>query len=289
MGSNAIKTLPGASTPRIDPFINPPEDLLIGEIPITRPSHLLVLNKYPVIPNHFIIATKEFKDQRQLLEQDDLAATMACLRAWEGESSTQQTRLFAFFNSGRHSGASQAHRHIQFLPVEDIRGDDTDGQWNLKLDSLSDESAPSMGFPFLHFVTQLSPTLTSADVYTLYMRLYKQAASAVKTYQTHRLSREDEVVVEESKQEGWSEISYNLAMTTSAMAICPRRREDAYIEMGVDDEQQNRIGPASLNGTILAGTLMVKTQREWDALREDDGSVLARMLETVGFPSTDDS
>ena len=255
---------------------------------MTRPSHLLVLNKYPVIPNHFILATKEFKDQRQLLEQDDLAATMACLREWERGSSTQQTRLFAFFNSGRHSGASQPHRHIQFLPMEDLRGDDTEGEWYLALDSSSDESTSSMGFPFLHFVARLSPTLTSAELYVLYIRLYKQATSAVKKYQTHRQSREDEVGVE-SREEGWSEISYNLAMTTYAMALCPRRREDAHIEMGVDDEQQNRIGPASFNGTILARTLMVKTQGEWDALRRDDGSGLKRMLEAVGFPLTDDS
>lgn len=65
---------------------------------------MLVLNKYPVIPHHFILATKSNKEQTHMLEANDLVATHACLRSWEdgGEGG-----LFAFFNSGDHSGASQ--------------------------------------------------------------------------------------------------------------------------------------------------------------------------------------
>lgn len=74
-----------------------------------------MLNKYPVIPEHFILATKEYKNQTDKLEDDDLAMTYACLRAWE------PGLLFAFFNSGEHSGASQGHRHVQFLPKDQIQ------------------------------------------------------------------------------------------------------------------------------------------------------------------------
>ena len=54
-----------------------------------------------------------------MLEADDLAVTHACLKAWEGNPGNAN-QLFAFFNSGDHSGASQAHRHLQFLPVEEM-------------------------------------------------------------------------------------------------------------------------------------------------------------------------
>lgn len=59
-----------------------------------------------------------------MLEQDDLAATHACLKAWE--ENKQNGKLFAFFNSGEHSGASQAHRHLQFLSVEEMKRDQQD-------------------------------------------------------------------------------------------------------------------------------------------------------------------
>ena len=86
-----------------------------------------MLNKYPVIAKHFILATRAFKKQTDLLEKSDLAATYACLRAWGaghegagGAAPPPEKRLFAFFNSGKRSGASQAHRHVQFLPVGEM-------------------------------------------------------------------------------------------------------------------------------------------------------------------------
>ena len=132
---------------RFDPFLDPPQALLVAELP---PGHVLVLNKYPVIPNHFILATKAYKDQRKLLEQDDLAATWACLRAWEAEDGEEagargrtphERRLFAFFNSGEDSGASQPHRHIQFLPVDDMEGDAAGQGWRLPLDEAPSDSS----------------------------------------------------------------------------------------------------------------------------------------------------
>ena len=78
-----------------------------------------MLNKYPVIPQHFILATITYREQTQLLDVEDLEVAYACLKAWEADSagSTPEKRLFAFFNSGEHSGASQAHRHVCITPL----------------------------------------------------------------------------------------------------------------------------------------------------------------------------
>ena len=47
----------------------------------------------------------------------------------------------------------------------------------------------------------------------------------------------------------------------------------------------SRIGPVTLNGTMLAGTLMVKNETEWDALRGGNGAtLLKKCLEDVGVP-----
>lgn len=93
--------------------------LLIAQVPVQKPTHSLVLNKYPVIPQHSILATIPYKKQTDLLDLEDLEVAYACLKAWEADStgSTPKRRLFAFFNSGEHSGASQAHRHVCMMPL----------------------------------------------------------------------------------------------------------------------------------------------------------------------------
>jgi sulfate adenylyltransferase (ADP) / ATP adenylyltransferase len=121
-------------------------DLFITELS----THFLILNKFPVIPYHFILATKEFKEQTHMLEEDDVEAAYACLTAYR-EAGEQ---LFGFYNSGEHSGASQAHRHIQFLPVESMRSGMNDGEvWDVLVDSLAKKPGriPNtfMGSPFL--------------------------------------------------------------------------------------------------------------------------------------------
>jgi sulfate adenylyltransferase (ADP) / ATP adenylyltransferase len=72
-----------------------------------------------------------------LLEEDDLAVTYECLKEWEKDTAggeRKDKKLFAFFNSGAESGASQPHRHLQFLPVESVKGDE-DG-WELLIDRI---------------------------------------------------------------------------------------------------------------------------------------------------------
>lgn len=128
--ANKPKSNKPSNTKPIDPFENPTKGLFITDLP---PSHFLVLNKFPVIPDHFILATKEFKQQTDALEQKDLEAAYACLKAYQDTGE----RLFGFFNSGEASGASQPHRHIQFLPVESMHSGIQEGiEWDVLADSL---------------------------------------------------------------------------------------------------------------------------------------------------------
>ncbi len=80
----------------------------------------------------------------------------------------------------------------------------------------------------------------------------------------------------EIERDGHASFSYNLAMTSDMMAICPRRSECAPIPgLGEDHE-------VSVNGTILGGTLMVKNETEWNTLRQNP-HMLDEILATVGF------
>ncbi|KAF1913967.1 Ap4A phosphorylase-like protein II [Ampelomyces quisqualis] len=270
---------------KFDPFESPPAALHIADIPKDNPSHLLVLNKFPIIAQHFILATKSNKQQTHFLEQDDLEATFACLNAWQATHS-KQTRLFAFFNSGEHSGASQSHRHLQFLPLESMLEGGATGSWDLLIDLiLSSKGTQAKGaqaglkqhddLPFIHYACSLGPNPSGPELVSNYKELYRAAKDAVDTF----IATSPEEFALHPDDEGDSPISYNLAMTTSGMAILPRRSEGTMLQR--DDGSE--IGFVALNGTTLGGTMMVKYQEEWDLLRERP-AMLDNILAAIGIP-----
>jgi len=79
---------------------------------------------------------------------------------------------------------------------------------------------------------------------------------------------------------GASPISYNLSLTTSAMAMVPRRAEGDSLRRPDGTE----VGDVAFNGTLLAGTLMVKTEEEWGLLKNDP-SHLDSILKAIGIPT----
>ncbi|KAK2758670.1 bifunctional AP-4-A phosphorylase/ADP sulfurylase [Arachnomyces sp. PD_36] len=277
--------------PKPDPFQDPSPDLLVAEIPQPSPTHLLVLNKFPVIPNHFILATKAFKPQTGFLEKDDLMVSFSCLKAWETEAAQKDgsKRLFAFFNSGEHSGASQPHRHLQFLPVEDMMQEADPQSWRPLIDELPSasvtgnadyESLP--GLPISHFYMSLPPDPSPEKLHEIYLSLYEASAKVVGNFTG---TRRNNVESETRFTGGPTSISYNLAMTTSTMMICPRRSECAMLSLNPETRTDTTdSGLVSINGTILAGTLMVKAEAEWNELR-DSSIGLDNILKSVGFPT----
>jgi ATP adenylyltransferase len=241
--------------------------------------------------------TRDWYAQTDILDKTDLEATYECLKAWnadgDGSSSANGSSpksLFAFFNSGDDSGASQPHRHLQFLPVEAMRQPGSES-WHPLIDLLTSQptspgpsSTPKFqhlsGLPFAHFALPLPPNPSAEALHSIYLTLYQAAAAATRG----QSPGED---TERRPTAGPASISYNLAMTRSTMMICPRRQETALVP--VDSATARDVadpGVLSLNGTILAGTLMVKAEGEWDSLRENPER-LTKVLATVGYPRTD--
>jgi len=270
-------------------------------VPSASPSHILVLNKFPVIANHFILATKANKPQTHALEEIDLAATYACLKAWE-DTGADRGRLFAFFNSGDHSGASQPHRHLQFLPIDSMRNGEQSKGWNVLVDSILSDGASGNhaamiasntrlsiaidassdviqhpALPFTHFAYRFETEPSEAELSQIYNRLYQLAKQAVDSFIS---SSPDQLTLHDAS-EGNLPISYNLAMTTVGMAIVPRRSEGYQLRR--DDGSE--IGFVQLNGTLLGGTFMVKFQEEWDVLQQEP-TKLDAVLEAIGIPKT---
>lgn len=84
-----------------NPFVTPEPALTLGDWP---PAHRLVLNKYPVFPDHLLVVTRQFAEQAAPLDPGDVEAAWRVLEAEDA---------VVFYNGGATAGASQRHRHLQ--------------------------------------------------------------------------------------------------------------------------------------------------------------------------------
>ncbi|MGB7399240.1 ATP adenylyltransferase family protein [Castellaniella sp.] len=106
--SGASTILPGGPRdPDFNPFLHPDPALLVGAV---GDHHVAILNKFPVCLHHLVLARRQFAEQRSPLEEIDFQALAAVLSAEGG---------LGFYNGGAAAGASQRHKHIQWIPASD--------------------------------------------------------------------------------------------------------------------------------------------------------------------------
>lgn len=96
---------PRSNSPKPDdPFAPPYEPALyVDDI---APAHAGLLNKFPVLSNHLLIVTRDYRPQTGVLDVADFEALLNVLSGWDG---------LAFYNGGPEAGASQPHRHLQVV------------------------------------------------------------------------------------------------------------------------------------------------------------------------------
>lgn len=80
-------------------------ELFLGHVSDT---HMVLLNKFPVIPHHVLLVTRQYVPQEALLDHADFAALACCLSEYEA---------LGFYNGGATAGASQPHKHLQLVPL----------------------------------------------------------------------------------------------------------------------------------------------------------------------------
>ncbi|UZO29064.1 uncharacterized protein OCT59_022558 [Rhizophagus irregularis] len=92
---------------KADPFAPYNQELFVQEFE----NHVILLNKFCVVPNHVLVVTKEYEEQSNLLNQEDLATMWYCMMQTKSQST------IAFYNCGSLSGSSQPHKHMQVIPL----------------------------------------------------------------------------------------------------------------------------------------------------------------------------
>ncbi|WP_230969022.1 DUF4922 domain-containing protein [Nitrogeniibacter aestuarii] len=197
-----------------NPFAQPEPALTLGDI---APRHRLLLNKFPVMSRHLLIVTRDFEPQEDALCADDFAAIAPLIERNAG---------LGFYNGGALAGASQAHKHLQWIP-----------QCPPLAQCLPEAlSAPLTPLDFRHAFMPLDPGLwTSGNagphLLEVYRSLLERAGLPAGDHHP---------------------APYNLLLTRGWMWLIPRRAEH-WREM-------------SINALGFAGSLFVKRQEALDEL-----------------------
>lgn len=91
------------------------EHLLVAELG----DHTLLLNKFALIPQHFLLVTREFRSQGLPPKPETLALSYRILTSLPSKEADDR---LCFFNCGPDSGASQPHCHMQFVDLNEGGG-----------------------------------------------------------------------------------------------------------------------------------------------------------------------
>lgn len=97
----------GPRDPDFNPFLNPDPELTVGPL---GESHVLILNKFPLCERHLVLARRNFEEQLLPLIRQDFAALATIIGEAGGTG---------LYNGGTAAGASQRHKHLQWVPASD--------------------------------------------------------------------------------------------------------------------------------------------------------------------------
>jgi ATP adenylyltransferase len=121
----------------LDPFDKPEPALVVRDL---TPTHRALLNKFSVLREHLLVATKQHEDQRELLNERDFEALALCMADAE---------VLAFYNGGTEAGASQSHKHLQVVTLP------LSPRHSVPMDALLSEKSDAL--PFRHAAARLQP------------------------------------------------------------------------------------------------------------------------------------
>jgi len=186
--------------------------------------HAVLLNKFNVIDHHLLIVTKRYESQDQLLAAADLTAIAELVKQHGG---------LGFYNGGSLAGASQHHKHLQWIPGVELYGETCIPlEPHLAGGNAGETCITSSPFPAA--VAYLASDKPLAQQYVaLYRALTRELG--IDTGSAH------------------AAIPYNLLLTSSHLWIVPRVAEC--------------FESISLNAMAFAGSLFVKNTQQLDLLK----------------------
>lgn len=230
-----------------NPFLPPEKNLVL--IDSWSDKYRLIFNKFSIMEYHIMLITKEYISQDVLLELDDFRDICSFMNELHPSPNNEEESScwpLGFYNSGPNSGASQSHRHFQFLLLDYHTSDAPMRQWISRSSKSSDILSQIDDLDILHVVHHFSKdgtTFTPDHVCMVYKDMIKYCENRVKEISKINYSNETD------NNLLW--MSYNLVLTREWMLLVPRST-DSY-------------GPVSVNALGFVGLFLTKTQQdtEW--------------------------
>lgn len=253
---------------QLDPFAPPySPNLYVGDLVLedegTTAEYVVLLNRYCVVPHHFLLVTKEYRPQTSPLLPSDVVQIYQLLLA----ARRANRNFIAFYNCGINSGASQPHKHIQFIEV----GHDGPPLEKITRSLKIEASGRPFAIQFLPYANHifrlpaLSLDSTPAQLReTLFPPFHSLLDLVISTV------RHDPDYPSGSP-------SYNVIMTLEHMHLIPRRYE-TYTIPGTDTV-------VHVNSLGYAGMMLVKSDSDLEEIKKVGP---AEILRGVGVESVHD-
>lgn len=214
-----------------NPFLPYEQDLFIENI---GNNHVVILNKFNVFAHHLLIVTREFEAQESSLNFHDFSALWTVLSQING---------FAFYNSGKLSGASQPHKHVQLVPYPLAQKIETIPINDLVLSYKNTQKTIILKeFPYEHSIEFFE------DIENKSME--ELGEITVEKYQ--RIFKSLNIKIDDKKPSK----NYNLLMTKDWIMIIPRSQE--------------KFSSISINSLGFAGAFLVKNEEQLKLIKNSN-------------------
>lgn len=208
----------------VNPFLPYDPDLFVAEL---SPTHLCLLNKFNVVDAHLLIVTRHFEAQTSWLTLADFDAMWCCLHEFAG---------LAFYNAGPTAGASQPHKHLQYIPFQAAAAESVVPITALLHSAIFVDGVGTIPqLPYAHALVRCLPTL---------LDLASNEAAEWSLQQYQRLCVQ--LAIQPDR--------YNLLATQGWLMLVPRTQERSH--------------DISVNALGFAGSLLVRDQAGLDYVRQ---------------------
>ena len=230
----------------VNPFLPYDENMFVADISKT---HIALLNKFNVVEHHLLIVTRHFEDQETLLTLNDFESFCACMSEYNS---------FGFYNGGEEAGASQAHKHLQMVPLPLApEGPEVPIEPLVKKAQVKNKLGTIPDFHFKHVFAVLEENIMASP--------YKAAKKTFTLYSTmlERLGLEPPSLNIQKRQSK----PYCLLLTRKWMLLIPRSREFFH--------------SISVNSLGFAGAFLVRDSKQMNLLKK---SGPMSVLKSVAIP-----
>ena len=216
----------GPRDPDFNPFLNPDPELTVGPLD----GHVVILNKFPLCERHLVLARREFEEQLLPLAESDFHALATFLCAHGG---------LGLYNGGTAAGASQRHKHVQWIPHSAGNASLRPFLPGLPMDAVEHTPARHAGLKFRHAFVRVACEIGTS--------VARAAASMQAGF--------DKACAEVDLQPGADGLlpAFNLLVSDGWLLVVPRSRE--------------HFEDISLSAVCFGGTLYIRHREQVEAVK----------------------